>query len=125
MSDADDDRHTSRVPALDERFPVPLRGIDVDAETRCAHWDSPVDVIAVRFGCCETYYPCVSCHDEATDHEAEPWPRARFDEPAVLCGVCRERLTAREYLASDDACPSCGAAFNPGCRAHHDVYFEQ
>ncbi len=124
MGDADDDRVTSREPGRDDRYRVPLRGVDVDPETRCAHWASPVDVVALRFGCCETYYPCASCHDAVTGHEAEPWPRDRFDEPAVLCGVCRETLTAREYLDGDDACPHCGAAFNPGCRRHRDRYFE-
>ena len=124
MGDADADRIATREPGHDDRFQVPLRGVDVDPETRCAHWESPVDVIALRFGCCETYYPCASCHDAVTDHEAEPWPRDRFDEPAVLCGVCRETLPAREYLDGDDACPHCGAAFNPGCRRHRDRYFE-
>jgi len=149
-----DDRHTTTAPATDDRFAVPLRGVGVDPETRCAHWDSAVDVIALRFGCCETYYPCDACHDAATDHAAEPWPRARFDEPAVLCGACGATLSAREYLdgdsetqraassratpgdsegrtpsgnratPGDDACPRCGAAFNPGCRRHRDRYFE-
>ena len=27
-------------------------------------------------------------------------------------------------LAADDACPACGAPFNPGCRRHRDRYFE-
>ena len=115
---------TTRAPATDDRFSVPLRGVDVDPETRCAHWNAAVDVIALRFGCCETYYPCVACHDAATDHDAAPWPRERFGEPAVVCGRCRGRLTAREYLACDDACLRCDAEFNPGCRAHRDAYFE-
>ncbi|MDV7348763.1 CHY zinc finger protein [Halorubrum distributum] len=119
------DRETTTAPDTDPRFDVPLRGVSVDPETRCAHWDAPVDVVALRFGCCETYYPCDACHDAATDHEAVPWPRGRFDEPAVLCGACGTTLTAREYLAADDdACPACGAAFNPGCRKHRDRYFE-
>ena len=118
------DRETTTAPETDARFAVPLRGVRVDPETRCAHWDHPVDVVALRFGCCETYYPCDGCHDAATDHEAVPWPRERFDEPAVLCGACRTTLTAREYLNSDDACPACGTAFNPGCRKHRDRYFE-
>ena len=118
-------RETTTAPDTDPRVEAPLRGIDVDPETRCAHWDDPVDVVALRFGCCETYYPCDACHDAATDHEAVPWPRDRFDEPAVLCGACGTTLTAREYLAADDdACPACGAAFNPGCRTHRDRYFE-
>ncbi|WP_434521786.1 CHY zinc finger protein [Halorubrum sp. AS12] len=117
-------RETTTAPDTDPRFEVPLRGISVDPETRCAHWDDPVDVVALRFGCCETYYPCDACHDAAADHEAVPWPRERFDEPAVLCGACRTTLTARTYLDSDDSCPACGAPFNPGCRKHLDRYFE-
>jgi len=125
-TDADDDtdRRTTTAPATDDRFLIPLRGVAVGPETRCVHWDDPVDIVALRFGCCETYYPCDECHDAAADHEAEPWPRDRFDESAVLCGVCGATLSAREYLASDDRCPRCDAAFNPGCRAHRDRYFE-
>ena len=119
-----DDRRTTTAPAIDGRFEGPLRGIDVDPETRCAHWDAPVDIVALRFGCCETYYPCDACHDAATDHDPKPWPRDRFDEPAVLCGRCGETLSAREYLAGNDACPRCGAAFNPDCRNHRDRYFD-
>jgi len=118
------DRRTTRAPELDSRFPVPVRGVDVDPETRCAHWDDPVDVVAIRFGCCEAYYPCFTCHEAATDHDAMQWPAAWFDDPAVLCGVCRERMTASEYLSCGDACPNCGAAFNPGCREHRHLYFE-
>jgi len=122
---SDGERETTTAPDTDSRFAVPLRGVAVGPETRCAHWDDPVDVIALRFGCCETYYPCDACHDAAADHEAVSWPRERFDEPAVLCGVCGTTLTARAYLDNkDDACPTCGAAFNPGCRKHRDRYFE-
>ncbi|MDB2243290.1 CHY zinc finger protein [Halorubrum ezzemoulense] len=118
------DRETTTAPDADSRFAVPLRGVAVDPETRCAHWDDPVDVVALRFGCCEAYYPCDACHDAATDHEAVPWPRDRFDDPAVLCGVCETTITASEYLDCDDTCPACGAAFNPGCRKHRGRYFE-
>jgi len=120
----DRDRRTTRVPDADGRFAVPLRGVAVDSETRCAHWDSPVDVVALRFGCCGAYYPCDACHDAVTGHEAEPWPRDRFTEPAALCGHCRTTLSARAFLDADDACPRCGVAFNPSCRAHVDRYFE-
>lgn len=116
---------TTTAPETDDRFGVPLCGIAVDEETRCRHYDDAVDVVALRFACCETYYPCYACHAEATDHEPEQWPRDRFDEPAVLCGVCREELTVDAYLDCADSCPGCGAAFNPGCRAHHHRYFEQ
>jgi uncharacterized CHY-type Zn-finger protein len=101
MATSPTERRTTTPPATDDRFAVPLRGVAVDPETRCAHWDDSVDVIALRFGCCEAYYPCDACHDAATDHEAEPWPRGRFDEPAVLCGVCGTTISAREYLDGD------------------------
>ena len=99
-----------------------LAGALVDDETRCIHWAGPTDVVAMRFACCDTYYPCFACH-EGAGHPAAVWPRARFDEPAVLCGVCRRELTVNEYLAVD-ACPHCLAAFNPGCALHHHLYFE-
>jgi len=108
----------------DDRFAVPLRGVGVDDETRCLHYNSPRDVVAIRFACCDTYYPCHACHEACTDHDAERWPTDRFDDPAVLCGACRESLTVEAYLGCEDACPNCGAAFNPGCAAHHDRYFE-
>jgi len=116
-------RKTTR-EGTDDRFHVPLRGVSVDTETRCAHYDSEVDVIALRFGCCETYFPCFRCHQAVADHDSAVWPRERFEESAVLCGVCRETLTAAQYLSRGDNCPHCGATFNPGCRAHHDRYFE-
>ncbi|GAB3413317.1 CHY zinc finger protein [Haloparvum alkalitolerans] len=122
--DRNADRRTTEPPAADPRFPVPLRGVAVDPETRCAHWDDPVDVVALRFGCCGAFYPCDRCHDAVADHPAEPWPRDRFSEPAVLCGVCGATMTPPEYFACGDSCPDCGAAFNPGCRAHRDRYFE-
>jgi uncharacterized CHY-type Zn-finger protein len=101
-----------------------VHGVDVGPETRCAHYDTERDVIALRFGCCERFYPCLSCHDAVAGHDREPWPRERFDEPAVLCGVCESALSARAYLEGDHACPVCGAAFNPGCADHYGEYFE-
>lgn len=102
----------------------PVRGVDVDSETRCVHWASDRDVIAIRAPCCGTYYPCSACHDELADHPLSPIPEAEFDEAGVLCGVCDTALTVREYLDADHTCPRCGASFNPGCAAHYDRYFE-
>ena len=133
------EQRTVHAPATDSRFPVPLRGVAVGPETRCAHWNSERDVVALRFGCCGAFSPCHACHAATADHDPEPWPRARFDDPAVLCGVCGTTLSARTYLAGDsegrspsgsrakpddDPCPACGADFNPGCRRHRDRYFE-
>lgn len=101
-----------------------VRGVGLDPETRCTHYASERDVVAIRFACCDTYYPCFRCHSAVTDHEPEPIPEREFDAPGVLCGVCGTALTVRSYLACDHECPACGAAFNPGCVAHHDRYFE-
>ena len=114
---------TTHVPETDARFAVPLRGVAVGPETRCAHYDGPQDVVAFRFACCEVYYPCFRCHAETTDHAPMRWPRARRHDPVVLCGACGRTMTANAYLQADHMCPHCGAAFNPGCTAHHDRYF--
>jgi len=98
-------------------------GAVVDDETRCVHWNGPTDVVALQFACCGAYYPCFACHAEAVDHPAQLWPRARFGEPAVMCGVCGRELTVHEYLATS-ACIFCEAPFNPGCALHLDRYFE-
>ena len=39
-----EERRTTTAPSADDRFSVPLRGVAVGPETRCAHWDAPVDV---------------------------------------------------------------------------------
>ena len=101
-----------------------VRGVDVGPETRCAHYAGDRDVVALRLGCCETFYPCHRCHEAVAAHDAAPWPRERFDDPAVLCGGCATALSVTAYLDADHACPACGTAFNPGCRAHYDYYFE-
>ncbi|WP_049901828.1 CHY zinc finger protein [Natrinema sp. J7-1] len=101
-----------------------VRGVDVGPETRCAHYDTDRDVVAFTFACCEDFFPCFRCHEAVTDHEAVPWPRARFDEPAVLCGACGTALTVPDYRAADDRCPACDTAFNPGWATHADLYFE-
>lgn len=100
-----------------------VKGVGLDAQTRCAHWNSPLDVIAIKMACCGTYYACKDCHEELADHLLEPWPRAQWHEPAVLCGVCMQELSVREYMDCGSSCPRCGAAFNPGCRNHHHFYF--
>lgn len=100
-----------------------VRGVGVGPETRCSHYGSDRDVVAIRFACCGTYYPCIRCHRELADHPGQRWPRDSFDRPAVLCGVCGHELAVSEYLAADDRCPDCEASFNPGCREHRHHYF--
>ncbi|MBJ39965.1 MAG: hypothetical protein CMD83_16130 [Gammaproteobacteria bacterium] len=102
---------------------VAVHGRAVDPETRCAHWHSPLDIIAIRFACCERWYPCNDCHAELADHPPRVWPHTAFDERAVLCGACGHQLTVNEYLGCDSTCTRCGASFNPGCALHYHLYF--
>ncbi len=95
----------------------------VDDETRCVHYRTPLDVVALEFACCEEFYPCHRCHAESVDHPAQVWPRESRDREAVLCGACGHRLSIAAYLGAT-RCPHCDAAFNPGCAAHAHLYFE-
>lgn len=100
-----------------------VRGVSVDSETRCAHYDSERDVVAMKFACCETYWPCFRCHEEVAGHEVERFS-VDGEEAVVLCGVCGSELTAREFVEGEHSCPECGAEFNPGCANHYELYFE-
>ncbi|WHS29297.1 CHY zinc finger protein [Auritidibacter ignavus] len=101
-----------------------VRGPMVDEQTRCVHYHTDLDIIALRFGCCdEAFWPCFQCHDDTVDHTRQPWPRNRFDEPAVLCGVCAKLMTVAQYTEAS-RCPDCGSLFNPGCASHYAVYFD-
>ena len=100
-----------------------VHGLTVDGQTRCVHYRTELDVIAIRFACCGRYYPCYFCHDGAADHESRPWPAGSRRERAVLCGVCWTELTIAEYRGAR-SCPRCSAAFNPRCEVHYPIYFE-
>lgn len=107
-----------------------IRGINVfgkpvDNQTRCVHWHSELDIIAIKFKCCEKYYPCFSCHEEDAEHEHEVWPKSEYDQKAILCGVCGTELSIKEYMSSKNTCPNCQSAFNPGCSKHYHLYFDE
>jgi len=121
---ADERREASAAPSSSSNPRPEVHGRALDAETRCAHWHGPLDIIAIRFPCCGKFYACHACHTELETHPPERWPRERFDAPAVLCGACGHVLTIREYLDSGHRCPACGRGFNPRCELHHGLYFE-
>lgn len=107
-------------------LPAPdVFGVDLDAQTRCAHYGSALDVIAIKMKCCGLYYACKDCHEALAGHGIETWPEGEWDQPAVLCGVCGYEMTISEYMAGGSKCPHCGAAFNPGCRNHYRFYFAE
>ena len=99
-------------------------GVGVDGETRCAHYRSERDIIAIKFKCCGKWFPCYECHAEFAGHAAEVWPRSEFNEAVIFCGGCGHRLTVREYLDCGSVCPRCGREFNPACASHHHLYFQ-
>ena len=101
-----------------------VRGIDIDGRTGCAHYRSELDIIAIKFKCCLTYYSCFYCHQLEARHPARVWLQAEFDEKAVLCGACGAELTIRQYLNCQAVCPVCRARFNARCALHHHFYFE-
>lgn len=126
MGDGVDDTFMPNVrvlPSVDREL-TPVRGVGLDAETRCVHYGGSRDVIAIRFPCCDGYYACFECHRACADHDAERWSVDARGERAVRCGVCGAELTIAEYLACEHACPACDAAFNPGCANHYHLYFE-
>ncbi|MEM7018954.1 MAG: CHY zinc finger protein [Pseudomonadota bacterium] len=99
-------------------------GLEVDAQTRCDHWHSELDIIALKFKCCNTWYPCFDCHQALADHPPQVWPLAEREEKAVLCGACGELLSITDYLNCQSVCPNCRSQFNPGCALHYHLYFE-
>jgi uncharacterized CHY-type Zn-finger protein len=103
---------------------ISIFGKPVDNQTRCEHWHSALDIIAIKFKCCEKYFPCYSCHEETADHEAMVWPKNEFDTKAILCGVCGTELSIKDYMGCNNTCPKCASLFNPGCSKHYHLYFE-
>ena len=56
-----------------EKTALYIKGKTVDNQTRCVHYHSDLDIIAIKFRCCNNYYPCFSCHEEATNHKVQTW----------------------------------------------------
>ncbi|MDQ3845207.1 MAG: CHY zinc finger protein [Bacteroidota bacterium] len=104
---------------------ITVKGKVIDTHTRCVHYHSPLDVIAIKFRCCHEYYPCYYCHQEEAGHTPAVWGKDEFDTRAVLCGICGNEMTIRQYLTCNNHCPFCNTPFNPGCEKHYHLYFEQ
>lgn len=90
----------------------------IDAEGRCRHWHTLVDVVANKCHTCGGWFACSLCHAELTDHDFGPMPK---DQPCVMCGVCGRKMTFVEY--STYKCSACEHAFNTGCALHAGTYF--
>jgi uncharacterized CHY-type Zn-finger protein len=101
-----------------------VKGRVIDLQTRCVHYYSEQDIVAIKFKCCSTYYPCHLCHEEVAGHPKETWHQNEFETKAILCGHCGNQLTISQYLNADSMCIFCNASFNPDCKNHWHLYFE-
>jgi uncharacterized CHY-type Zn-finger protein len=100
-----------------------VRGVDLDAQTRCAHYGTALDIISIKMKCCGVYFACKECHEVLAGHPIETWPQPEWTQRAVLCGACGYEMSINEYRASSYRCPNCIAPFNPGCSKHYRFYF--
>lgn len=104
-------------------YKMEIFGPVMDNETRCIHYHTEKDIIAIKFACCERYYPCYKCHEEHAKHAIKRWQQSQFNVKAILCGHCKHELTIQDYMESS-SCPQCMADFNPRCANHYAIYFE-
>ncbi len=107
------------------RIAPKVRGLNLDPQSRCEHYRGPTDIVAIRMKCCGLYYACIECHAALAGHDAIVWPQSEWSEPAILCGSCGTELSIHQYMQSDSRCPACRHSFNPRCRNHYHLYFQQ
>lgn len=105
-------------------FGLDVFGIELDPETRCAHYHREDDIVAIKFKCCDEWFACYECHAALADHPAKVWPTVDFNKKVILCGACGQQLSATEYFACESKCPSCDRTFNPSCTNHRHLYFQ-
>ena len=101
-----------------------IKGKPIDAFTRCVHYHDEFDVMAIKFKCCQEFYPCYECHEETANHKPEVWPKNLWNENAILCGRCQNVMSINDYMKSGNTCTHCNGAFNPGCSNHYHLYFD-
>ena len=92
-----------------------INGLLVDDQSRCQHYHSSLDHVALK---------CYQCHDALEDHSFRAYPCQLKQDKVLICGVCRHEMTIEEYQEVR-ACPNCHSAFNPACSKHYDIYFEK
>jgi len=100
-----------------------ILGINLDQNGRCAHYNSKLDIVAIKFKCCHHYYACYHCHEELVKHDMIKWEKTDYQELAILCGNCNEKITIKQYQNAA-SCLHCNAKFNPKCENHYSYYFE-
>ncbi len=98
-----------------------FKGIALDENSRCQHYHSEQDIIALKCASCQSYYACYKCHDAMENHN---FKATSSDETyPVICGVCQTHLIFTGYKSG--SCPHCRSAFNPNCQLHDHIYFSK
>jgi uncharacterized CHY-type Zn-finger protein len=100
-----------------------VHGAAIDDATRCVHYNGVTDIIAIKFRCCDRFYPCFQCHADDAAHATKRWAPTENSERAILCGACGHLMSITEYRGVS-GCARCGSSFNDGCRLHAHLYFE-
>lgn len=103
---------------------IQVFGSIYDNETRCTHWHTDKDIIALKFACCGKYWPCYQCHNSCMEGPLRKYAVVESAVKVVLCGSCAEEMTFQEYIDCDYACKKCHGEFNPGCKLHYGIYFD-
>ena len=101
---------------------VQAQGLLVDHESRCVHYHSDKDIVALQCYECQKYYACYQCHNKLESHVFSTYPLNLKEDRPILCGSCGKTLTYEEYTETG-TCPFCNAAFNPACQNHYSIYF--
>ena len=101
---------------------VQAQGVLVDDESRCVHYHTDKDIVALQCYECQKYYACYQCHNALETHTFTPYPLSLKEDRPILCGSCKKILTYEEY-SKKSSCPYCKAAFNPACQNHYSIYF--
>lgn len=103
-----------------------LFGQLLDKNTRCLHYHSEIDIIAIKFKCCGYYFSCFKCHDlfrnYSINHPVEKFSKLDYGK-VVLCGNCYSELTFDDY-SKNHRCTICNSQFNPKCSLHYGLYFD-
>ncbi|MES2200455.1 MAG: hypothetical protein V4489_09880 [Chlamydiota bacterium] len=100
-------------------------GIGLNGSIGCKHYRSPLDVIAILCPCHQKYYACHLCHLEIHGRPMETRAVKDFQVKAVLCRNCHIKLSISNYLSCQNRCPHCRSSFNPGCKQHRHLYFQE
>lgn len=71
---------------------VKIHGLTVDNESRCEHYHTPLDIIAIKFKCCDKFYPCYKCHNECEKHDIKRWINLNLMNMRYFVGFVKKQF---------------------------------